>query len=130
MFVFQVFNSAGQDITSNIVGKSSGFVVPTGTAFVNQGTNGFYLPGGQSGTLSNITFSFAGRGANGQPLNNGYYSVAIKQINYNGNQSVQGQSSWKTPMVTVSYAPTNSTNLASAEQALNEIIAEFEAIIK
>ena len=43
MFTFQVFNGAGQDITSSLVGISSGNNVPSSAGFVQNGTT-FYLP--------------------------------------------------------------------------------------
>ncbi len=106
MFTFKVFNGAGTDVTANLVSTSSGFIVPTGQGFVttNVGTNSFYLPQQQSGTLSNVTFSFAGKSAAGVPLTAGPYSVEIASINYSNDNGatytsqsyMDGQSAWRT----------------------------------
>lgn len=83
MFTFKVYNGAGTVVAANtLMASSSGFIVPTGTGFTSTGATSFQLAQQQSGTLNNITFSFAGKDSTGQPLTAGPYSVEISSISY------------------------------------------------
>lgn len=120
MFTFKVLNAQGTDVTSSIAfNESSGFLVPTGGAFVTAGlpANTFELPQGQSGTLSNVTFSFSGKDRSGQPLTVGPYSVEIASINYSINnsptytsQSFDAISAWRTAGINVPATTSPSPN--------------------
>ena len=112
MFTFHVYNAAGTDITGTvggagyITGTSSGFTVPSGAGFIttSQGANSFSLPQQQSGTLSNITFSFAGKDSTGAILSGGPFRVGITQIDSTNNNGtsytpqtyMSGLTSWQT----------------------------------
>lgn len=107
MFTFKVFNGAGTVVAANtLMASTSGFIVPSGTGFITTGLgpNSFELPQQQSGTLNNITFSFAGKDSTGQPLTSGPYSVEIAAINYSNDNGVthtsqtymDGQTAWRT----------------------------------
>lgn len=118
MFRFKVLNAAGSDITGTIgsgggvvTATSSGFIVPTGTGFLTtgQGTNSFELPQQQTGTLSNITYTFAGKDSTGAVLAGGPFSVQISQIDSSNDNGVtyspqtymNGLTSWRTPSLNV-----------------------------
>jgi hypothetical protein len=106
MFRFKVFNAAGTDVSASVVSTSSGFIVPSGTGFITTGlgTNSFQLGQQQSGTLSGITFSFAGKDSTGTVLTAGPYSVNLSSITASNDtgttQATQtymsGLTSWRT----------------------------------
>lgn len=110
MFTFDVYNAAGTKITGTVGGAgfvtatSSGFMVPSGTGFITAGTNSFYLPQQQTGTLSNITYSFAGKDSTGAILAGGPFSVGISQIQSSNDNGatytpqiyMAGLTSWRT----------------------------------
>ncbi len=105
MFTFKGYNGSGAVVASNsLMASTSGFIVPTGAGFTTGVSNTFTLAQQQSGTLSNITFSFAGKDSTGQPLTAGPYSVGISAIQYvtAGVAGVQtqnymdGLTSWRT----------------------------------
>jgi hypothetical protein len=117
MFAFKVFNAAGTPISvvtggaGNVTATSSGFIVPTGTGFLTTGLgpNSFELPQQQSGTISNITYTFAGKDSTGAVLAGGPFSVEISQINSSNNNGLtntaqtymNGLSNWRTPSLNV-----------------------------